>query len=401
MLTPFHSAELSSMLNFPFGMRLVTFEGRLNPVLLVKAPKEAILAAKLCHGFKVYIVPLSSEQDAPVCLVSAFFDDADEPLMLTTPLFDDADSHALKQGLVGQFDVHFFNELNHELLAYTTNSKIPESAWHLLSAAKLPPLDLGLARSVHVLAQQFMSLRDLHDDEQAIAVELVTPIFPEDVFIMDVRPHLNAHQASAGFRHTTLERDEPGLLQELDIIGLLRRVFRPDQIFHGPLRVTDRKEIADVVVVTDSRVLLVQAKDSPNNSQTLGNTVLRKRATSVKRLAKAAGQARGAVRYVRTDSEVLRMLVGGTEVNLPLAGRSLFSLVVVKELFNDRTEKYDPLLLELAKTTSVPCAALDYPELHQYTAHLNDEEQFFGALERVYRFAMQNGTFPRLRFGLI
>lgn len=401
MLSPFYAAELRSMLSFPIGLNLVTFEGRPRPVLLVKAPKEAILAAKVHRQFKIYIVPIVSKQDRAACLVTAFFDDPDAPLALTTPLFNDEHSRKLWDGIWRDFDIHFFNELNHELLAYTTHVTIPKAARDLLGTTELQPFNLDLAKQMLELAGQFMGLRNATDDADALTVELTEAIFPEEMFVLVVRGHRNAHQASPGFRHTTLERDESGELQELDIIGLLGKIFPPDQIYHGPLRVTDGEEIADVVVVTDTRVLLVQAKDSPNNFQILGNTLQRKRATSIKRLAKAAGQARGAVRYARSDATVLRMHVSGVDINIPLGERSLFSLMVVKELFNDCVEEYDPLLLELSQATSVSCAALDYPELSQYTAHLHGEVEFFGALEKVYQFAITNGTFPRLRLGFL
>jgi hypothetical protein len=61
----------------------------------------------------------------------------------------------------------------------------------------------------------------------------------------------------------------------------------------------------------------------------------------------------------------------------------------------------DALLLQLSRDTKVPCVALDYPELAQYTAHLSGEEEFFAALHQVHDFAIANGTFPRLRFGLV
>jgi hypothetical protein len=395
-----HQGELLKLLQFPMGLRFAQFEGRPRPVLLVKVTKECILAAKLNKGFKVYIVPVESNGLRTACLVSAFFDDEDEPLTLTTPLFDE--SEELWLGLWGgPFDVHFFNELNQEMLGYTTEVDIPEEIWRLWGETKLLPFDFGLAREMHEEATAFMSGRDTSDEWQALDVRHIEPIFPEGIFFLDVRPHMNAYQGSPGFRHTTLERDEPGPLQELDIVTLLRRVFPSEEIYHGPLRVTDGEEIADVVVVTPTRLLLIQAKDSPNTEVVLGNTLARKKATSIKRLTKAARQAKGAVGYARSDSAVLRMRVGGSEVQVSMTGRSVFSLLVVKELFNDMVASSDPVILELATSSATPCVALDYPELAQYTSHLAGEEAFFGALHRVYDFGMANGTFPRLRLGLI
>lgn len=401
MLTAFHQAQLASLLQFPVGLCLATFDDRPRPVLLVKAPKEAILAAKVNGGFKIYVVPVEADGETTACLVSAFFDDADEPLVLMTPLFDEPEARALWQGLLnGSYDVHFFNELNQEMLGYTVEAGCTEATRQRLRQTKLLPFDFGVARSMMDTAGAFMGLRDASDDADAIDIDLREPIFPEDIFFLDMRPHLNDHQASKGYRHTTLEREEPGQLQELDIIGLLRRTFPSKQIYHGPLRVTDGEEIADVVVITDSRVLFIQAKDSPNTSEVLGNTMSRKKATSIKRLAKAARQAKGAIGYARSSDRGLVMKVGAEETTVSLEGRTLFSLLVVKELFNDMVAHSDPLLLELSNSTHVPCVALDYPELVQYTSHLADEAAFFEALHRVHDFAMENGTFPRLRFGL-
>lgn len=402
MLTPFHAKQLEPMLQFPVGLRFATFEGRPRPVLLVKAPKECILAAKINGGFKIYLVPLVSQDKVTTCLVSAFFDDGDSPLTLTTPLFKDYDSETLWLGLWGEpFDVHFFSELNQEMLAYTTEVETSEEALHQFGETKLMPFSLNLARSMHDLSVEFMGFRTPRDDDEALHVKFLEPIFPVDLVFLDMRPHMNRHQASPGYRQNKLERSEPGPLQELDILGLLRRVFRPDQLFHGPLRITDSEEIADVVIVTDTRILLIQAKDSPNTSEISGNLLSRKQATSIKQLTKAADQAAGAIRYTRSSARVFKMRVGTAEIPIQMEGRALFSLLVVKELFNDAFGAYDPILLNLAAKSDAPCVALDYPELAQYTAHLPDEDAFFGALHRVYDFAMIEGTFPRLRFGFV
>jgi hypothetical protein len=399
MLSPWYAAELSSMLSFPVGLNLVSFKDRPRPVLLIKAPKEAILTAKLNREFKIYVIPLVSRQDTTACIVTTFFDDPDSPLTLTTPVFDEDSSQRLWAGLRNEFDVHFFNELNHEMLAYTTSVTIPAKARSILDMAKLQPFTMGLAKQMLNLAGQFMGLRDSTDDADAITVSLAEPIFPEEMLLLDARPHLNAYQTSPGFRHTTLERDEPGALQELDIIGLLARIFPPEQIFHAPLRVTDNEEIADIVIVTDTRVLLIQAKDSPNNYRTLQNTLQRKRATALKRLAKATGQARGAVRYARSDSLIFQMRVQDVDVLVPMDERSIISLVVVKELFNDCMDEYGRLLIALSEATSAPSVALDYSDLNQYTAHLLGETAFFEALEQAHRATIINGTLSRLRFG--
>lgn len=95
----------------------------------------------------------------------------------------------------------------------------------------------------------------------------------------------------------------------------------------------------------------------------------------------------------------MRMMVDGAAVALPLDGRSLRGLVVVKELFSPDYSDYTPPLLQVSEEAGVISIPLDYPELHMYTAHLTDENSLIGALDRVYAVGRNSGTFPRLRFG--
>jgi hypothetical protein len=133
----------------------------------------------------------------------------------------------------------------------------------------------------------WFGLRKEADDEAAIAIDFGDALFPEDLLIQDARPGAHAFHGNRGFSHTTLVREEPGSYQEHDIVHLLERIFRPEQIYLNPLRTTDREEIADIIVITDVRVLLIQAKDSPDTAQVLSNTIDRKRATVMKSLKKA------------------------------------------------------------------------------------------------------------------
>ena len=67
----------------------------------------------------------------------------------------------------------------------------------------------------------------------------------------------------------------------------------------------------------------------------------------------------------------------------------------------DEYSVYTPPLLSLAKKLSDSCIPLDYPELHMYTRHLEDEESFIEAWDRVFTHGVESAMFPRLRFGLI
>lgn len=398
MLSMLHPDVLAA-LDFPAGLYSPALDVD-KPVLVVKATKEFLLAAQINKGFKMYVVPIKIDGMVTVSIVSAFFDDEDEPLILQTPLFNEEVCTLLRATLLGnELDVHLFDEHNREMLGYAAHAVVSAATRILLTDAHLFPFDISIAKTMLDTASAWFGRRNANDDAAAIVVEFGAALFPEDIFILDFRPKLHGFHGTRGHSHTTLVRKEPGKFQEHDIVFLLQRIFRPNQIYLGPLKITDQEEIADVVVITDRRVLIVQAKDSPNMAEVIGNKINRKKATAMKSLKKAIRQVEGAVKHIRYQSP-LRMLVSGTEVLVQIDTHSLLSLIVVKELFDDQYGEYSPLLLQLSAQTDVPCVALDYSELVMYTTHLSGEEDFFSAYQRVHYVGRERSEFPRLRFGL-
>lgn len=242
----------------------------------------------------------------------------------------------------------------------------------------------------------WFGLRTVADDAEAITVVFGENLVPEDLFIQDLRPMLHGFHGSSGFSHATLEREEPGEFQELDIIRLLHSFFSPSQIYHDPLRITDREEIADVVVLTETYVLVVQAKDSPNTERILRNTIARKRKTTLSSLVKALRQFEGATKYFRTGDPVGMLLPNG-QIEIDLSERLVVGLVVLKEMFNNEYQEYTQAILDVSNRLQAPCIALDYPELASYSAFLHGEEAFFEAYWRVFTHGADTGMFPRLR----
>jgi hypothetical protein len=59
-------------------------EGRFS--LLIKATKEAILAARLNQHIKIYLVPDEGTTSGCLGFITAFFDDHDDPIVLLSPL---------------------------------------------------------------------------------------------------------------------------------------------------------------------------------------------------------------------------------------------------------------------------------------------------------------------------
>lgn len=401
MLTPRLPATiLQLLLAIPLGLLALFSATDRRRILVVKMAKEAILAAMLRKEFKVYVVLFRSGSQSTVGLVTAFFDDADEPLTICTPLVEDGQCEDLRETLLEpEIDVHFFDEHGRELLGYRATVTMPHQTRSVLEAATLYPGTANLLRAMLDGLPKFFGDRIDEDDAAAITVSLGESTVPEDLFIMETRPASNAFHGSPVVRHTTLIRPEPGKQQEWDVIDLLRRTFDPSTIFHGPLKVTDGEEIADVVIVTDTHLLAVQAKDSPNTEAIANNKLSRKRATAMKNLEKALAQVRGAVRYIRSSPQ-LAMRCGDKDITMSVEGKKLFSLVVSKELFIDQYGEYSPMILKTWTDTGVPCVALDYMELTQFMSHVAGEESFFEVLERIHTVSQEHGLYPRSRFGL-
>lgn len=400
MLTILAPATAKEALRFPGGIHCVQLSGESIPRIILKLPTNFLLSMKVNKGFKIYVVPVEVSGKATVGLLCAFFDDADSPLTCWR-LLDNSDDtldllHALskREGLV-----HIFDEQNRELLGYSAEIDMPLVSKIRLEHAGFSDLDHKSFQIAHEQATAWVGLRSTQDDEDAIQVSFTESLFPEDVMIMDMRQDQYTFHGSKGFGFTALEREEPGLYQEMDIINLLHRVFRPEQIYHAPKRFYDKEEIADVIVITDSTCLIVQAKDSPNTEQSQKRTLERKKLMSVKMLSGALTQVSGAVKYI-VRNRPFRMLVNDQEISMDLGDRQILSLAVVREMFIDTYTEYSQELFSLFEEINFPCIALDYAELHSYTSYCGDESRFLGAYFQVFNFAISHGSFPRLRFGV-
>jgi hypothetical protein len=397
MLSILHPEIIPSIFDFPGGLLPLKLTNGNRSILVVKAPKEWLLAAKSNLGFKIYVAPLLIGGQHTIGLISAFFDDADEPLVLRTPLFEGIDEHnLLRMLLLDTLDIYLFDDNNRELLGYKAEVECASTTRVRLVNASLLPFQLEAAKAADDQMVKWFGLRSTDEDSAAIAVAFRKALIPDDIFLMDLMPQNHSYRGAPAFSHSQLIRDQPGSFQERDIAQLLHRVFLPEQIYLNPLRATDREEIADILVITHLHVLFIQAKDSPNTENILRNSMHRKRAATEKALAKAINQVRGALRYARSMTP-MKMIVGNETAEIELGGLELRALIVVKELFNDAYGTYTPPILLLSRETQVACVPLDYSELHMYTKHLQGEEAFFNALDRVFVHGFETGVFPRLR----
>lgn len=400
MFTVLHPEIAQEVLRYAKGIRGFQMQGEPMPFLIAKMPHQYLLTAKSNRGFKVYVVPLDVSGMVTIGLMTAFFDDPDNPLSLWTPLANDPASKELVAVLLaGKLKVHLFDEHNRELLGYSATAVTPLKAKVLLEHAQYHGLSHEAAHELSEGAQNWFSTRTPKEDAEAISIEFDEPLFSEEMVIMDMRFDSYKFHGSKGFSHTSLVKTEPGQFQEIDIILLLQRIFRPDQIYYAPKRIYDKEEIADVVIITDDVCLIVQAKDSPNTEKMLQNSLDRKRLKAQKQLKDGAAQVSGAIGYL-DRVQPFRMLIDNQEIEFNLGKRQILSLIVVRELFQDDYAEYSKELFDLYGRINLPCIVLDYPELHTYTSFCEDADEFIRAYFEVFDFALANGQFPRLRFGM-
>lgn len=397
MLTLFHPEAISLIHEVPIGLIPLSFDGDDSPTLVVKAPKEVILASKLNNGFKIYVVPIELEGCKTLGLISAFFDDYDEPLVIYSPLFKEPsiDIH-MELLLSDKVNIYFFDDNSREYLGYSASINCSPENKKFLNDSNFVPYSLSFARKSHDQLKKWFSLRSIEDDNSAISILFSEPLFPEDIVIYDLDPENHAYHGSKSSSHTELVRKEPGSYQEQDIAKLFHRLFLPEEIYINPLRINDKEEIVDILIATEKNIILVQAKDSPNMESILKNKISRKKSTATKSLKKAVKQMQGALGYIGSESSI-KMVIGDKCREVEIGERKIRTLVVVKELFDDEYSSYSSIILPLVKLLKVPCIALDYSELNIYTSNLADENSFIEAYDKVSDYGIQSGEFPRLR----
>lgn len=400
MLTIKHPAVVRELVQFPGGLLPVQIQGGQTNVLVLKCQKEMILAAKVHRELKFYLVPLDADGVSTYGLVTAIFDDPDEPLVIRTPLLDDEFGNRIFDLLCTQsFDIHFFDEHNREFLGYRVNNSTACKFRSSRENKCLGPRTYMPSTKIDDQMFDFVSNRSPEDDDNALIVKLVEELFPSDFLIWDSRPEDNAYMGRKHPMFTALERENPGEFAELDIVKFLHRVFKSDQIFLNPLRSDNGKEFVDIMVVTPSNLLLIQAKDSPNTEETLRRPIERKMSTIDRHLSKATSQLRGSISYVESN-DPFKIKCGNTTHAISAGKLQMTSFVLVKELFPTEYESYSQFAFKVLEDTGVPCFIQDYPQFHDLTYHRRTEQSFFRTLDYILRFAIEHDQFPRSRFWL-
>lgn len=399
MLTVLHPEIYHQVLSFPIGMMAAPDPDGGNPFLIVKATKEVLLAAKLSGFFKVYVCPADLGGRETLALVFAFFDDEDEPFIIRTPLVDDAESRQLLAALTSpSVNVHFFDEHGREFLVYEAEIDVPAVAKKRLDGLKLLGSDFVEAQNMLHGVGDWFGLRTPQDDEEALTVKLVNNSFGESLAIQDARYPLHQHHGAKGYSLSMLEREEPGSFQEEDIIKCLAMCFPQSQIYHGPLRTTDKEEICDVLVVTDDRVLIIQAKDSPNVERIAKQKLSRKQTNAMTAFKKAVAQVRGAQSYIKAGSGTLRYILNGEERSIDISQKQLFAITIIKEVFERESEEYAKILNVLMMERSIPCYVISYGMFFELCYRVHDPEKFFDFSEDVVEYIRSKHDLPVINF---
>jgi hypothetical protein len=346
---------------------------------VIKISKEAILAARIKNGLKVYLFADDEGPASHLGIVTAFPDDHDEPTIVATTLFDGDDLLRDVRTVLSQpqFKLYLFDEHDRELMGVWVRHRDVERFRREIGAATFAPFDLSTFAVLANRLYQRFGIRNATDEEAAFTLSFGDRLYPDHPAMM-----------------ADLVREDPGPPQERDIAAMVGRSFPADAIYVNPFRADTGKELTDVLVVTDRVMLLIEAKDSPNTPLSLERTLDRKRLTIQKQIVKAANQLRGGLTYAKEADGVVIVANAGP-MCLPLGGRQLLGLIVVREMFDhDQQENSDPVLA-LVDDVKLPVMLIDYPGLHAITTNLRTPAGFLSALHDLFDMALEHGRFPR------
>lgn len=388
---------------YPILLEIIKdFHGGLLPIkigndykLILKVPKEFILTAKINNGFQFYLDELKFDSVTIPVIITTFFDDEDEPLVIKTPLFEEEQSYLYKEFLLqDKCEVYFFNEINYELLSCSSEIFKNDICIRKIEDLKFIKLEDIDWRSFQVAYNDWF-IRDRLDENLKIDLIFLKDELLSNYVILDASSNSKAHVTDNSIFHTQLEREEPGDFQESEIVKLLGRVFEPDNIFLNPLRLEDGEEIADILIITNSEILLVQAKDSPNTEKLLSNTLERKKNKTIKHLTKAIRQYEGTIKYI-SKSNTLKFKIEDKIFTQDIDKKNVYSLIVVKELFLEDYEKYSNMVLVKSNELNKPCIFLDFIELQKFTmVYKDDKQSFLSLFDRIYTLANENKIFAK------
>lgn len=392
MLTIDYPQALSAIEDLNYGLLPFRHRAWGRYLLAVKLNKEALLAARLNRGFRVYLVPAGVR--STIGAICAFFDDDDEPQTVRIP-FGEGDGMASDLiALFSQnaFDIHLFDENDRELMGY--RATLPDRQRFVARTADLclPMFDARDWRNTDKAMSVWFGLRTAEDDAAAFDIAFGQALFDDDRVIVEA--HKPEIRGTLEPSHTSLIREEPGGFQERDIAHMLWRVFPQEAVIANPIRSDTGRELCDVLAVIDGAIVVVQAKDSPNTESSIRRSITRKATTSLGHVEKAADQMRGALAHI-IGSQHLKVVLPDRPMTIPLEDVEVYGLIVLSEMFDDRFREYSAPVLRVAQATGARVVVLDLPQLHILTNRLRQPLDFLAAIARAFEMALTLGEFPR------
>ncbi len=405
MLSVLHPDILYHLRDFDYGLMPIYLTKENKYILVIKATKEVILTVSTNNSFKVYLIKNASKGASHLGMVTAFFDDHDEPLIIRTLLSSNDEMLKGITNLFSQekFEAYFFDENNYELLGAKIYNEHYNRFSKEINRATLPEFQQNNTLDICKSIKQQFGLRTAADDVNAYEMKLENRLYPDNRMIVDIQESFygfNDNQNNIAI--ISLDRDgDPGPMQEKEIAKLFRRLFEKNEIFLNPFRADDAKkekrELVDILIVTEHVMLFVQAKDSPNTVDMLQRSIQRKRKTIRGHIKKATDQVRGALCHAR-DNDGITISVNDRPATIKRDGRQLVGLIVVKELFDDDYLECSAPVLKLVRELGLQINLLDYPQLHILTQNFTTQTGFIKGLFKVLDMALDNERFPKSVF---
>lgn len=382
-LPTFHPEILHDIQELDYGLMPLFSPGANKYLLVIKATKEIILSAHVNKEFRIYLFKDSNSAMNPPSLVAAFFDDFDEPLSIYTPLYSDDPVLVNIPKVLSQesFYIFFFDETNTEMLRVRViNTEFQRFRSEIVQTT-LPRMQRDKFLEVRGNILRQFGLRTKEDDINSFKIKILDEIYLDK---------------------SGLIRDgDPGPMQEEEIAGLFRRIFEEHEIYLNPLRADkikkEKRELVDILIITDRIMLFVQAKDSPNTSDSLKRSMDRKRTTIRNHIKKATNQLRGTLNYARSHDGVT-ILLNKKPITIKRGNRQLIGIVIVQELLDYDYLECSAPVLKLVRELELPINLLDYPQLHILTKNLTTPARFIWGLFDALETALEKDQFPRSVF---
>ncbi|MBK8161802.1 MAG: hypothetical protein IPK65_01215 [Gammaproteobacteria bacterium] len=402
MITIEHPSIRKSVADLGYGLLPVFFRETEKYALIVKAPKEAILTARINQEMSLYLVPDGSRRSHSLGIITAFYDDHDEPLVLFTPMYSGNQLQIDIGRVLNQdaFEVFFFDENHREMMGVRVRVNDSAKVRAKLEQQDFNDLVLDQVGNDLEAMRAWFGMRSTSDDDAAFVLRFEDRLYPDDLVFIDANPNAyDFHGAEGSPAYTSLERREPGGFQERDIVGLLKRSFPASSIYLNPIRLDSGKEYADILCLTDEIMLVVQGKDSPNTEASLRRSIERKRSVIRAHIGKASQQLRGALSFAKgLGPNALKVGTSDSEHSLNIHGRLTCGLVVVRELLDDDYRACSTPVLNISIECELPCVLTDYSALHMMTMHLTSPARLMSGFLQLFDVGVENGEFPKPRF---